>query len=230
MPSVSARRLPRDGWCDDAAVDAAVPVIASCRSRPDASVAATHPTRVRSPMAGPRGKSAARRLVPNQMRRRYAAPESRLQLDGRAGQTGPLRLLRATQRLALEGAVEVLLLREHIVRDPRELLGDDGARDHRRFSPTERAVEGPDLGEVLNGADGGVGEGEPEIAVAIFRPLVSGATAGVPRARHEPAIRHKVAGARETLDAVDLTFTCLECASRRSTPWAPSRSCSQYQL
>lgn len=49
-----------------------------------------------------------------------------------------------------------------------------------------------------------MGEGELEIAVAIFRPLVPGAAAGVPRARHEPATRDEVAGAREALDAVDL--------------------------
>src|SRR5688500_8155805 len=141
---------------------------------------------------------------PNHRRRRCTLSGERLQLGGGAGQAWPLRLLRATQRLALERAVEGLLLREHVVDDARELLGDEGARDRRRLPPRERAVEGADLGEVLDRPHRGVTEGELEVAVAVLGALVPRATARVAGAGHESAVGDEVAGAREAADPVDL--------------------------
>jgi hypothetical protein len=61
MPGGSTRHLPHVGWCDDAAVDAAVPVISPCRPRPHASMAAIRHLGL-----------AASRLVPEVSRRHTA--------------------------------------------------------------------------------------------------------------------------------------------------------------
>ena len=116
---------------------------------------------------------------PNQMRRSGASRRRRLQLDERVHQAWPLRRPGAAQGLPFERAVEGLLVLEHEVDDPRELLRDERARERRRLPARRGAVEGADLGEVLDRPHGRVAEGELQMAVAVLRALVARPPAGV---------------------------------------------------
>ena len=168
-------------------------VVPSCRSRPDASVAAPHPPRVRSPGAGLSGTAAA---APPGAQSKTAemhgsgepAPVRRGGSPGEGPGPGPLRRFRATQGRALARAVERLLLGADVGRDAGELLGDDRPRDDGattarrrvacgvRAAGSEPLVEGADLGGVLDGAHGGVAEGrrtpasrQLQVPVAVLR-------------------------------------------------------------
>jgi hypothetical protein len=65
-------------------------------------------------------------------------------------------VLAATERAALEAPVELLLLAEHLIDDARQLQGHQRARDPDRLLAGLGLEARPDLGVVLDGADGGV--------------------------------------------------------------------------
>jgi hypothetical protein len=135
---------------------------------------------VRDPKIGPSCYSAARRLAAqSNAAELYALPRERLQLDGGARQPCPLRRLRATQRLAFERAVAGLLFGEHVVEDAGELLRHDGARDDGRLAARAGAVEGADLREVLDRANGRMAERDLEVAVPMPGIQSSRCTSGV---------------------------------------------------
>ena len=132
----------------------------SCRSRPDASVAATHPPRVRSPQAGLRGTAAAappgaQANATEMHASKESAPVKRRGWPGEGPVRGPLRRLRTTPGRALDRAVERLRLGEDGVDDAREFRSDDGARDDGGLATAAPLIERTDLREVLDRPHGG---------------------------------------------------------------------------
>ncbi len=127
-----------------------------------------------------------------------------IQLDGRGCQAGPLSRLRALQRHAAESAVEVFLFGQHLIDDPRQLGGHDGARDYDRFAASLLLVERFDDRVVLNRPDTRVTEGKFEIAIArLGARAVAGAPARVVRAGYHAAVREELSFGGEPSDPID---------------------------
>ncbi len=130
---------------------------------------------------------------------------TRSQLGGWACQARPLRLFGSAQRFVFEASVEVVAGCEYLIDDASDLERDECAGDFDGFASCFGFEEGADLGIVLYGADGGVAEGDFEIAVPGFRAgAMLGPPCGVGGARHEPAVGEELFGGGEAFDAIDL--------------------------
>ncbi len=92
----------------------------------------------------------------------------RSQLGGWACQARPLRLFRSAQRFVFEAPVEVVAGCEDLIDDTGDLERDECASDLDWFSSCFGFEEGADLEIVLHGANGGVTEGDLEVAVPGF--------------------------------------------------------------
>ena len=92
----------------------------------------------------------------------------RSQLGGWACQARPLQLFRSAQRFIFEVSVEGVARFEDLIDDAGDLERDECASDFDGFASRFGFEEGTDLGIVLHGADGGVTEGDLEVAVPGF--------------------------------------------------------------
>ena len=110
--------------------------------------------------------------------------------------------------MALERVIELDLLLEDDVDATREFFLDECTSDGRVLLPSLSLIEAFDLGEILNGANGGVTERELEVSVAILATTVPALTGGVVGARNDAAVGEELAHRGEALDAVDLEMKC----------------------
>ena len=128
----------------------------------------------------------------------------RSQLDGWACQAWPLRLFGSAQRFVFEVLVEVIAGFEDLIDNACDLQGDESAGDLDRFASCFGFEEGADLRIVLHGSDGGVTEGDFEVAVPGFGAgTMFGPPGGVGGPRHEPAVGEELLGGGEAVDAID---------------------------
>ncbi len=110
-----------------------------------------------------------------------------------------------TQRSTLELPIEVLVRREDVIDDARQLERDQRARDPDRFLAGLGFEESTDLRVVLDGADAGVTERELEVAIARLRArAMPRAPGGVVGAGNEAAVGEELFGRGEAFDAIDL--------------------------
>ncbi len=129
----------------------------------------------------------------------------RSQLGGWACQARPLRLFRSTERFVFEAWVEMVAGFEDVIDDAGDLKGNERAGDFDGFASRFGFEEGPDLGIVLHGADGGVTEGDLEVAIPGFGAgAMLGPPGGVRGARYEAAVGEELFGGGEAFDAIDL--------------------------
>ena len=92
---------------------------------------------------------------------------------------------------------------EHVIDDPRQFFGDDGARDGLVGASADLLIEPAVFGEVLDRVDGHVGEGDFEVLVAVpGAGLVADSFVGVLGPGNESAVGDEVFVGAEALDAV----------------------------
>ena len=72
-----------------------------------------------------------------------------------------------TDGLSFEPTI-VGVVPEHVIDDPRQLFGDDGASDGFVGASADLLIQPAVFREVLDGMDGHVGEGDLEIFVAVL--------------------------------------------------------------
>ncbi len=100
--------------------------------------------------------------------------------------------------------VEVDLLLEDDVDSAGDLLLYECACDSRVLLACLLLVEAFDLREVLDGSDGGVAEGELEVAVAVLPGSVPALSSRVVGSWHDTAVAEELPDCGEALDPIDL--------------------------